>query len=125
MEDRLGPIPSTPRRLCRLDDLTSPGSAGFIVETADGAIEVMVIRQGARAFAYVNLCPHWGAPLDMTPGQFLDRDRQHILCANHGAVFRIEDGFCLKGPCRGASLQAVWCAVAGDDVVLTGSASVA
>ena len=115
------PGPFTPSRLCRLDDIADPGSAGFTIATADGPTEGMVIRQGSRAFAYVNLCPHWDAPLDMKPGQFLDRDRQHILCANHGAVFRIEDGFCLAGPCRGASLQPVPCAVEGCDVVLTGS----
>ena len=101
------PGPFTPNRLCRLDDIADFGSAGFTIATADGPTEVMVIRQGSRAFAYVNLCPHWDAPLDMKPGQFLDRDRQHILCANHGAVFRIQDGFCLAGPCR-APLSA-WC----------------
>ena len=119
MEDRRQP--TTPRRLCRLDEIADPGSAGFTIPSVDGPVEVMVIRRGHRAFVYVNLCPHWDAPLDMKPGQFLDRARQHIQCANHGAVFRIEDGFCLAGPCRGASLRTVPCAIVGDDVVLTGS----
>lgn len=117
--------PLVHRRLCRLDAIADPGSAGFTIASAGGTTEVMVIRQGSRAFAYVNLCPHWDAPLDMKPGQFLDRDRQHIICANHGAVFRIEDGFCLAGPCRGASLRPVRCAVERGDVVLTGSAGLA
>jgi nitrite reductase/ring-hydroxylating ferredoxin subunit len=28
-----------------------------------------------------------------------------IQCALHGALFRIEDGYCLYGPCQGASLH--------------------
>ena len=29
------------------------------------------------------------------------------MCATHGARFRIEDGHCVAGPCRGARLTVV------------------
>ncbi|MFO1120179.1 MAG: Rieske (2Fe-2S) protein [Rhodospirillales bacterium] len=103
----------TERRLCRLADIPDGGSAGFELPGADGdqPLQVMVIRRGGEVFCYVNVCPHWGAPLDITPGQFLDRDRRHILCSTHGALFRIEDGRCIRGPCLGATLATVGCRI--------------
>ncbi|MEE8263379.1 MAG: Rieske (2Fe-2S) protein, partial [Gammaproteobacteria bacterium] len=38
------------------------------------------------------------------PDQFLDETGNLLQCATHGALFRIEDGFCVAGPCTGASL---------------------
>lgn len=64
----------------------------------------MAIRQGDQVYAYVNSCPHVGTPLDMWPGRFLTRDGEYILCATHGALFRIEDGHCVAGPCAGRGL---------------------
>ncbi|MEP1030606.1 MAG: Rieske 2Fe-2S domain-containing protein, partial [Alphaproteobacteria bacterium] len=68
---------------------------------------VMAIRQGDTVFAYVNSCPHVGTPLDMWPGRFLTRDGEYILCATHGALFRIEDGHCVAGPCVGRGLTPI------------------
>ncbi len=91
--------------LCRLDDLKDPGSAGFVVQRQGRDVPVMVIRIGPAVFGYVNSCPHIGVPLDWIQGWFLDRSRTKILCASHGATFRIEDGFCVGGPCAGDSLS--------------------
>ena len=41
--------------------------------------------------------------------RFLDRSGRHILCSTHGALFRITDGRCIKGPCLGASLVPLRC----------------
>jgi nitrite reductase/ring-hydroxylating ferredoxin subunit len=104
--------------LCRLDALTDPGSTAVIGEGQGGPRRLMVIRAKGRVFAYVNDCPHVGLPLDFVPGRFLSADGHHILCANHGALFRIDDGLCIAGPCRGAALEAVPCRIEGGAVVL-------
>jgi len=65
----------------------------------------MAIRRGDDVYVYVNSCPHLGTPLDFTPGRFLSLDKTHIVCATHGALFRIGDGYCVSGPCAGKSLQ--------------------
>jgi len=67
----------------------------------------MLIRHGAQVQAYLNECPHTGAPLDWSPGRFLTVDRKLIQCAMHGAQFRPEDGYCVAGPCAGDQLSAM------------------
>jgi len=107
--------------VCRFDELADPGSRAVTVPLAAGQQEAFVVRCGDRVFAYLNRCPHTGAPLDWMPGQFLSLDQQHIQCAMHCALFRIDDGKCLAGPCEGASLTPVKTAVvAGDVLVLAG-----
>jgi nitrite reductase/ring-hydroxylating ferredoxin subunit len=93
--------------LCRLDDIPEPGSRGFRIGSGSETRALFVVRRGGRVFAYENSCPHTGSPLDWVPDRFLDLERRHILCATHGALFRIEDGYCLAGPCAGKSLKSV------------------
>jgi nitrite reductase/ring-hydroxylating ferredoxin subunit len=64
--------------------------------------------------AYLNLCRHLPIPLDAASRTFL---RDGLLeCATHGARFRIEDGFCVTGPCRGSSLFALELHIEGSHV---------
>ena len=56
--------------------------------------------------AWINSCPHQGRRLDYAPGRFLI-DRGQLVCAAHGAVFRLDDGACTGGPCRGEHLARV------------------
>lgn len=56
---------------------------------------------------YVNACPHLGIPLEPLPDRFLDGAGRHFVCSTHGARFRVEDGFCIAGPCTGDRLEAV------------------
>ena len=53
-----------------------------------------------------------------SPGRFLTPDGTYILCANHAAVFRIDDGACLGGPCHGAGLVAVNLEVSNGEIVM-------
>ena len=91
--------------LCRLADVPDGGSNGFAVHWRGELLRFMILRRNDHVFVYANRCPHAGLPLDFTPGRFLDLAKTHILCTNHGAVFRIEDGFCVSGPCAGTSLR--------------------
>jgi naringenin degradation protein FdeD len=105
-------------RLCALREIPDGGSAGFAVTVDGQPVELMAIRRGGDVFVYVNSCPHWGSPLDLDPGCFLNREGTRIHCSTHGAQFRIEDGFCIKGPCLGASLQPVHCIVSDGEVLI-------
>ena len=104
------------RALCRLDDIPDGESRGF--DPANGGFTgLFAIRRGNTVYAYVNSCPHIGVPLDWTPHRFLTRDGRRIICATHGAEFRIETGECTTGPCLGDHLEAVMIEIK-DGVVL-------
>ncbi len=82
-----------------------------------GGDALVLLRQNARVVAYHNICPHAGRRLDWAPGQFLIEDG-YIICAAHGALFAIESGLCVGGPCRGESLRQATVAIQDDQVVL-------
>jgi nitrite reductase/ring-hydroxylating ferredoxin subunit len=105
--------------LCRLDEIADPGARGFTVETPQGRRELLVVRQLGHVFAYENSCPHIGTPLNFMPDQFLTRDRRHLLCSTHGALFEIASGRCIHGPCKGQSLRAVAVRIENGQVVIT------
>ena len=96
-------------RLCRLDDLPEGGDLEGVEFESDqkGRASILVIRSGESARAYVNRCPHVGTPLNWSPNHFLDLEKRYIVCATHGATFRIDDGFCIAGPCMGDALEFV------------------
>lgn len=104
------------RILCRQEDIPDGEGRGF--EMDDGGDDIFVVRRGERVFGYVNSCPHTDSPLDWVENQYMSLDKSHILCATHGAEFRIEDGFCVLGPCRGKSLAPVAVTVRDGDVVI-------
>lgn len=92
--------------ICRLDDIPDGEGKGLIVQTKAGEREIMVIRKGGEVFGYLNSCPHAWVQLDGSPDRFMNRDKSHIMCAMHGAMFEIETGRCVAGPCLGDHLMA-------------------
>lgn len=91
--------------LCNISEIQDPGSLEFAVETSAGVLEIFLIRKGKNVYGYHNQCPHTGVCLNWMPDQFLDLSGSLIQCATHGALFRIEDGYCLRGPCAGENLK--------------------
>lgn len=55
--------------------------------------------------AYLNQCRHMLIELDYKPNEFMDDQRQWIVCSTHGAIYHPKSGECISGPCRGESLQ--------------------
>ncbi|MDJ0653463.1 MAG: Rieske (2Fe-2S) protein [Xanthomonadales bacterium] len=80
-----------------------------------GAVEVRVpgppvrfvalLRRGDQVLAFANACPHAGRPMNVAPDKFLFSPEGELVCAVHGATFRLPDGECVAGPCVGARLE--------------------
>ncbi|EGH23318.1 Rieske 2Fe-2S family protein [Pseudomonas amygdali pv. mori str. 301020] len=68
---------------------------------------MLAVRRQGEVFIYKNRCPHRGIALEWQPDQFLDSSASLIRCAMHGALFLIENGECVAGPCEGQSLTAI------------------
>ena len=97
----------SPRYLCHRHDIEDGEAKGFTLGSGDSRCEIFVVREGNALFGYVNSCPHIGTPLDWVPDQFMSADGSYILCATHGALFEVETGHCISGPCAGLNLKPV------------------
>ncbi len=90
--------------LCHNDDIAELQSLGFTVETDQGQLELFLVCHDNKVHAYQNHCPHLGITLNWQPDQFLSLEGTHIQCSTHGALFKMEDGYCIAGPCTGQNL---------------------
>ena len=91
--------------LCRVDEIASPGAKGFEFASGDSPFRAFVVRRGDELFGYLDVCPHSGWPLAVRDARRLTREGDFLLCTGHGALFRLEDGRCVAGPCEGRSLE--------------------
>ncbi|WP_405225774.1 Rieske (2Fe-2S) protein [Lentisalinibacter sediminis] len=107
------------KEVCRLDELADPDSRGFSVGEGDWPFRGFVVRRGDEVWAYRNYCVHAGHPLDWQPHRFLTRDGGYIICASHGAMFELDSGVCVAGPCPGKSLYRLPVEVEQGRVVVT------
>lgn len=116
-------ITSLPARLCRLQDIEERGCREFVLCLDEGHEQpIFLIRVGPQVYGYVNSCPHTRVALNWQAGLFLNLERDYIQCGTHGALFRIEDGYCVRGPCSGQSLRPVRLGITGEGLVMLGNA---
>jgi nitrite reductase/ring-hydroxylating ferredoxin subunit len=55
--------------------------------------------------AYLNRCRHLPVPIDGGSKQYLTHDGAYLLCGTHGALYRLDDGVCIAGPCLKLALE--------------------
>lgn len=91
--------------LCTSTDLAEGHSRAFSV----AGERLFGVRRQGRVYLYRNRCPHRGIALNWDENAFLDDSASLIHCAHHGALFLIESGECVAGPCEGDRLQALDC----------------
>ena len=89
--------------LCHIDDIPEQQSKGFKL----GNDNLFAVKKAGQVYLYRNSCPHLGVELNWQEDKFLDMDGMLIQCSTHGALFLIEDGECVAGPCQGQQLQKV------------------
>ena len=110
---------SEPFKLCDLSEIEDGNSNGFFAERNGKMESYIVVRKKDDAFVYLNSCPHIGSPLDFAPGRLLNPDKSMIMCSTHGALFRIEDGHCIAGPCADQALTHVPIIVRDGEIYLS------
>lgn len=100
-------------------DLIADGEArNFVIQMKAGRFHGFVVRKGDRVFGYRDRCPHMGLPLAQELDKYLSSGGELISCSWHGALFDIESGRCLGGPCAGAGLTP-WPVTVADKMVKT------
>ena len=106
-----------PQRLCAGVELGEKGRAVlFDVVHFHEPARAFALRFEGRVVAYLNRCVHVPTELDWQPGEFLDADREFIICAIHGATYAPKSGQCASGPCGQGRLLPIEVFELGDDV---------
>ncbi len=93
--------------ICLITDLPDGSTNAFEIAEGKNIQKFFIVRKGKSIFAYLNSCPHTGSPLDWVPNQFLNKEKEYIMCATHGALFEIDTGKCVEGPCKGDKLNSL------------------
>jgi len=104
--------------LCQLVDIPDNNAKGMVAKVEGKKRNIFVVRRGNLVFAYLNCCPHTQVLIDQIPGQFFNEDHTFLHCSKHGAMFRVEDGFCVEGPCEGQSLKGLPCGTKDGTIIL-------
>jgi nitrite reductase/ring-hydroxylating ferredoxin subunit len=105
-------------KLLPLEALADGAARNFVLEMRAGRFHGFVIRKGDHVVGYVDQCPHMGLPLAQELDRYLTPDGSLIGCSWHGALFEIESGKCVGGPCVGAALTP-WPVTVADGFVTT------
>lgn len=109
--------PADRQPICRITDIKDADARGFVARVDGKQRNVVAARRADEVFVYINLCPHAGHLLDIVPDRFFGPDEpDHLRCGVHGALFRVEDGYCISGPCEGISLRAIPVTIEDGDV---------
>ncbi len=100
--------------LCSVSELNEGESLGFLSHRGP----VFAVHFDGQIHVYKNECPHLGVNLEFQENQFLDSEGQLIQCSMHGALFEIESGNCLAGPCQGDALTKLEYEIREEKIIL-------
>lgn len=89
--------------ICNHNDIDEGQSKGFEIN----GNTVFCVKKDGQLYGYINRCPHLGVELEWQEDQFLNPDKDYIQCNVHGALFTIEQGECVSGPCQGDYLTSI------------------
>lgn len=91
--------------ILKFQDLTDLEAKGLVASVSGKQRNIFVVRRNEKVYAYLNWCPHNQVLIDQIPNKFLNADKSYVQCSKHGALFDIESGLCIEGPCEGEHLK--------------------
>ena len=106
-------------KLCNINDIPDPGSKEFSLTIGERTVELFVIHKNSAFYAYKNSCPHTGVNLNWQQDQFLNLDNTFIQCSVHNALFEIDSGYCISGPCSGRAMEELKLTIDNDTLLLS------
>jgi nitrite reductase/ring-hydroxylating ferredoxin subunit len=111
-----------PKSICHVDDVPEGKARGFLPEPG-ARRKVIVVRKDSRLHGWLDSCPHYegGTPMAWRSDAYLNGEGTHLACHSHGALFDIETGRCVLGPCLGQRLTRVELTVTDEGDVRIGA----
>jgi nitrite reductase/ring-hydroxylating ferredoxin subunit len=111
--------------ICSVRDIPNRRSKSFHLlrrepDGSENPWHILVVRWDKKLYGYVNTCPHQGVNLDWERNQFFDPNGTRLICGKHGALFAVDTGECVDGPCSGARLESVRLGILDGDICVLG-----
>ncbi|WP_419798373.1 MAG: Rieske (2Fe-2S) protein [Terasakiella sp.] len=103
-------------KLCSIHEIEEEDSKEFFVTRGETDQSILVVKKDGQLSVFINNCPHLGIPMNLEPDRFLDMEKNFIMCSTHGALFKIDDGECVHGPCLGKKLAPVPYEIRGEEL---------
>ena len=94
-------------KACNIDEIMENECVDIKITENKKQKSVFAVKKNGSFYVYLNSCPHIGTPLNLIPNKFLNHNDNHIICSTHGALFEIETGFCISGPCINKNLAQI------------------
>ena len=107
--------------LCHIDDVAEGMARGFR-SAPDARQKIIVLKKSGVLHGWLDSCPHYegGTPMAWRTDAYLNGEATHLACHSHGALFDMETGECVLGPCLGQGLTRVELSIANSgDVFAT------
>jgi nitrite reductase/ring-hydroxylating ferredoxin subunit len=104
-------------RIVPVDELPDHGTLVFRVERDGDEREAILVVHDGGVDAWENYCQHF-THIKLDKGEGAPMRNGEIVCANHGAMFEADTGYCTFGPCEGAYLNRIEIDLDEEDVLL-------
>ncbi len=94
------------KKICRISQIKEGQSFVFSIPNEE-KFGIILVKRAKIVYGYLNICPHSMLPLNLNDRNVLSRDKFHLICKNHAALFHPETGTCVSGPCLGKALKKI------------------
>lgn len=91
-------------KLGPLEMISDNSARNFVLQLRAGRFHGFIVRKGDQLHGYVDRCAHMPVPLAQKLDGYLTPDADLIQCSWHGALYTIDGGECVGGPCVGSRL---------------------
>jgi nitrite reductase/ring-hydroxylating ferredoxin subunit len=110
----------TDTRIASAEDVPADTTFLFTVRDVDTdeEREAILVRLNGDVACWLNYCQHF-THIKLDKGSGAPMRDGELICANHGAYFESDSGYCNHGPCEGAYLDGIDVTVADGDVLLS------
>ncbi|NQZ31382.1 MAG: Rieske 2Fe-2S domain-containing protein [Oceanospirillaceae bacterium] len=90
-------------KLCTTNQLFLEKTNSVAITSVDHRFIIVSVKQ--EIFVYKNSCPHLHKALNTQGGNVLTQDGSFIRCSRHNALFTLDQGLCIRGPCNASKLS--------------------
>jgi nitrite reductase/ring-hydroxylating ferredoxin subunit len=113
--------PAKPKKgavLAAVETLPDPSARCLDFADGEARYSLILVRSQGRITAFKNRCPHARYSLEKLDGGVILQEGRFLVCAAHGASFRVADGAFCGGPGGGEGLTRLAVTLEGGRILM-------